>query len=174
MRSAPVGGYVLSSRTVIALPPHLLAACSEAALTGMMVSIFFCVYMALSVFSASSAFCVGSGGASCFVLRRRLKTFDPNQNPHAASAEPKRAGKLALRIFGGAGLFLALCLALLRDGPSFGAMIWVTMISLAALAVAFTLRRRPRLLRLLAALVCRGRRDHGPGRDESICEHLWG
>ncbi len=37
--------------------------------------------------------------------------------------------------------------ACLRDGPSFGALLWATVISLAALAVAFTLSWRPSWLR---------------------------
>jgi len=50
---------------------------------------------------------------------------------------------------------LSLILAPLRDGPSFGSLLWATAISLAALGVAFTLAWRPRLLRPLA-VVARG------------------
>ena len=64
---------------------------------------------------------------------------------------------LALRALGGLALALSLGLALLRDGPSFGALLWVTAISLAALAVAFTLTWRPNWLRPLARLLCVGR-----------------
>ena len=41
--------------------------------------------------------------------------------------------------------------------PSFGALLWATAISLAALAVAFTLTWRPNWLRPLARLLCVGR-----------------
>ncbi len=75
------------------------------------------------------------------------------------AAAPGRIGKLALRIAGGVSLSLALCLALFRDGPSFGALLWTTVISVAALVVALTLSWRPRLLRPLAALVCLLRPD---------------
>jgi len=51
----------------------------------------------------------------------------------------------------GAGMIaLSLVLALMREGPGFGSLLWATMISLAALAVAFTLAWRPRWLRPLA------------------------
>jgi len=52
-----------------------------------------------------------------------------------------------LRAIGGALIALSLLLAFTRDGPSFGSLLWATAISLAALAVAFTLAWRPRLLR---------------------------
>jgi hypothetical protein len=51
-----------------------------------------------------------------------------------------------------AGYFLitiSLVLAVLRDGPSFGALLWGTMISFGAIGVAFMLRPLTRLLRTL-------------------------
>jgi hypothetical protein len=60
---------------------------------------------------------------------------------------PLRAGGLAF-------LLLALVLALLRDGASFGSLLWATMISVTALAVVATLAWRARWLRPLARL-CR-------------------
>ncbi len=72
------------------------------------------------------------------------------------TVEPGRVGKLALRVAGGVWLFLALCLALFRDGPSFGALLWSTAISLAAAAVAFTLTWCPALLRPLTAMATVG------------------
>ena len=51
-------------------------------------------------------------------------------------------------------LFASLVLALLRDGPSFGGLLWVTTISLAALA--FTLSRWPAQLRPLTMLAMLG------------------
>ena len=59
---------------------------------------------------------------------------------------------LALRTLGGLALVLSLALCLFRDGPSFGALLWATAISIAAVAVAFTLTWCPALLRPLAAM----------------------
>ena len=70
---------------------------------------------------------------------------------------PTGRWRLVLRALGGIALALSLGLALLRDGPSFGALLWATAISLAALAVAFTLTWRPNWLRPLARLLCVGR-----------------
>ena len=66
--------------------------------------------------------------------------------------------RIGLRLAGGLLLVLALVLALLRDGPGFGGLLWATAVSLAALAVAFTLSWQPRLLDLLAG-VLPGRRE---------------
>lgn len=79
---------------------------------------------------------------------RRVETADP----------PKGARRAALCVLAGFALVASLILALLRDGPSFGALLWATAISLAALAVAFTLSWRPAWLRPLAMLAtARGR-----------------
>lgn len=64
---------------------------------------------------------------------------------------PSTARTLVLRIAGAAGLILALVAALVRDGPSFGALLWITSLSLSALAVTATLTWRAHWLRLLAA-----------------------
>jgi len=57
---------------------------------------------------------------------------------------------LVLRTLGGALIALSLLLALMRDGPSFGSLLWATAISLAPLGVAFTLAWQPRWLRVFA------------------------
>jgi hypothetical protein len=49
-----------------------------------------------------------------------------------------------LRVAGAALITLSLMIALTRDGPSFGILLWVTVLSMAALAVAFTLAGRAR------------------------------
>ena len=67
----------------------------------------------------------------------------------AVACTPVRAA--VLRALGGLMLAAALSLALLRDGPSFGALLWVTVLSAAAVAVAFTLAWRPTWLQPLAA-----------------------
>ena len=56
-----------------------------------------------------------------------------------------------LRALAGLALATSLAIALLRDGPSFGALLWATVLSTAAIAVAFTLAWRPLWLRPLAA-----------------------
>jgi len=64
----------------------------------------------------------------------------------AGTKPPGRVHAIVLRAGGGATIAFSLALALMRDGASFGALLWATAISLAALAVAFTLAWRPRLL----------------------------
>lgn len=88
------------------------------------------------------------------------------------TAEPSPSGKLVLRVAGSAWLVLALCLALFRDGPNFGALLWVTAISMAALAVAFTLSWRPRLLWPLVTLVCFVRPDGTREGEENNSERV--
>ena len=77
-----------------------------------------------------------------------------------SGAEPQpRVRARALRAFGSLALLLALGLALLRDGPGFGTLLWATAISLAAAAVAVTLAWRPAWLRPVAAPRSRRRGD---------------
>lgn len=64
---------------------------------------------------------------------------------------PGIAGRL--RVAGYASLAAGLCLALLRDGPGFGSLVWATTLTVASFAVVCTLTWRPRWLRPLA-LVC--------------------
>jgi hypothetical protein len=64
---------------------------------------------------------------------------------------PPRA-VLPLRMAGYGLLFAALVLALVRDGPGFGSLLWATMISIGALAVVCTLTWRPLWLRPLVRL----------------------
>ncbi len=68
------------------------------------------------------------------------------------TAPPTGIRRLALRTLGGLALLSALVLCVVRDGPSFGALLWATAISIAAVAVALTLTWRPALLRPLAAM----------------------
>jgi len=60
---------------------------------------------------------------------------------------PGRGRVLILRGIGTVMLAVSLLLALLRDGAGFGSLLWATLLSLAALAVAFTLAWWPRWLR---------------------------
>lgn len=77
----------------------------------------------------------------------------------AADAAGAAAGpaldRRGLRPLGYALLALALVLCLLRDGPSFGSLLWVVMGCAAALAVALSLAWYPRLLLPLAWLWAR-------------------
>lgn len=57
-----------------------------------------------------------------------------------------------LRSVGYGLLFAALVLALVRDGPGFGSLLWATMISIGALAVVCTLTWRPLWLRPLVRI----------------------
>jgi len=81
-----------------------------------------------------------------------------------AAALPRRRMR-GLRTIGAALVALSLLLSLLRDGPSFGSLLWATVISLAALGVAFTLAWRPGLLRPLAVA---GRGLGRPGRRKAV------
>jgi len=74
-------------------------------------------------------------------------------NSVAGTTPPCRVQIIVLRAVGGAMIALSLVLALMRDGPSFGSLVWATAISLAALAVAFTLAWRPAVLRPLALCI---------------------
>ncbi len=56
---------------------------------------------------------------------------------------PAPGGILLLRVGGYDFIGNSLVLALLRDGSSFGGLLWATSISLAALAVALTLAGMP-------------------------------
>ena len=58
------------------------------------------------------------------------------------SAVPRCLGVLALAV--------SLALAMFLHGPSFGSLLWVTVLSIGAAAVAFTLAWRPKWLRPLA------------------------
>ena len=69
---------------------------------------------------------------------------------------PTDIRRLALRALGGLALVLSLILCLVRDGPSFGALLWATAISIAAAAVAFTLTWCPTRLRPLVKIAALG------------------
>jgi hypothetical protein len=58
-----------------------------------------------------------------------------------------------LRVSGYILLLASLVLALWRDGPSFGALVWVTALSICAFAVVATLTWRPHWLRPLAGVL---------------------
>jgi len=85
------------------------------------------------------------------------------------TAHARPPGRLRVRLLQGAGstaLAGSLLLALLRDGASFGALLWVTALSVAATAVAFTLTWRARWLRPLALAFADGRIADGNSHQE--------
>lgn len=65
---------------------------------------------------------------------------------------PARAA-MVLRVSGYGLLLASLILALVRDGTSFGALVWVTTLSVGACAVVGTLTWRPHWLRPLSRLL---------------------
>jgi len=78
-------------------------------------------------------------GFACLALSQR-------RHWHAVTGRggPPRRLVPGLRVLGAAGLILSLSLALWRDGPSFGSLLWVTSLSLMALLVALVLARYQR------------------------------
>jgi hypothetical protein len=65
---------------------------------------------------------------------------------------PAQAGRTALRTVGSTLLGLGLPLALWRDGPAFGSLMWVMLLSMAAATVTLILSWRPRWLEPLARI----------------------
>jgi hypothetical protein len=61
--------------------------------------------------------------------------------------------RMLLRVAGYLLLFLALVLALVRDGASFGSLLWATIITVGALCVVATLSWRAHWLRPVARLL---------------------
>ena len=82
----------------------------------------------------------------------------------AAQLAPGR--RLSLRLSGALLLALALVLALARDGPGFGSLLWGTAISLAALAVACTLSWPPRLVTRVTRPGAAQARERAPDQGE--------
>ncbi len=57
------------------------------------------------------------------------------------------------RFIGGLFLALSLSLALWRDGPGFGSLLWAALLSLAAYTLTWLLSRRPEWLKIFARLL---------------------
>jgi hypothetical protein len=94
-----------------------------------------------------AVFLSACAGFACLALSQRRHWAQ------VLSGEPPRPTVFVLRTLGSALLLLSLIIALLRDGPSFGSLLWATAISVAALAVAFTLAWRPAVLCPLAVAI---------------------
>jgi len=69
------------------------------------------------------------------------------------AAPPRRGTARALRVLGTGALLAALLICLRADHASMAALVWVMALAASALAVAFTLSWRPRLLAGLVAWV---------------------
>lgn len=76
----------------------------------------------------------------------------PEHWAQACGEDDAPPGSTGLRPVGFAVLALAFVLCLLRDGPSFGSLLWVVMACASAVAVALSLAWKPRLLLPLAWL----------------------
>ncbi|AEG13411.1 hypothetical protein Sbal183_0101 [Shewanella baltica OS183] len=92
----------------------------------LLVAIFSTAYLSFALFALSQ-------------VRHWRVVFD--------KALPTQREVLLLRSLGILMLSISLALSLVRDGASFGSLLWITMIGVAALAVALTLAWRPRWLR---------------------------
>tara|TARA_R110002033_G_scaffold122627_1_gene165215 strand:- start:4988 stop:5356 length:369 start_codon:yes stop_codon:yes gene_type:complete len=92
----------------------------------LLVAIFSAAYLSFALFALSQ-------------VRHWRVVFD--------KALPTQREVLLLRSLGILMLSISLALSLVRDGASFGSLLWITMIGVAALTVALTLAWRPRWLR---------------------------
>jgi hypothetical protein len=75
--------------------------------------------------------------------------MDPHWRQAFGARPQPRVAVVALRCLAAAALFVSLLLCLQVDHASMAALVWVMGFVAAALAVAFTLSWRPRLLRAL-------------------------
>jgi uncharacterized protein DUF3325 len=87
---------------------------------------------------------------ACFALAQRR-----NWRAVTETADCSRSGRLMLKIAGIAALAAGCAIIFWREGAGYGALLWATQLTAAALCVVATLSLRPRLLRLLAAIPAR-------------------
>lgn len=87
---------------------------------------------------------------ACFALAQRR-----HWRAVTGAADCSRSGRLMLKIAGIAGLAAGCAITFWREGAGYGALLWGTQLSAAALCVVATLSLRPRLLKLLAAIPAR-------------------
>lgn len=90
--------------------------------------------------------------------------FALSQSRHWQQVAPSHVAqppqKKALRLFGCMALAVSLSCTCWRDGPAFGPVLWLLLLSVAAPLLVFTLSWRPHWLRRLAQrLATRGRND---------------
>lgn len=87
------------------------------------------------------ASCAGYTGFACLALAMPEHWESAGGNP---DDQAKR--RQGLKLCGALMLCVAFAICVWRDGPSFGTLLWATMMTASAIAVAFTLSWRPRLL----------------------------
>lgn len=87
-------------------------------------------------------------GFGCLALSLRQHWKDVTHEP------PLRPASVAtLRVIGYTAIASTLVLTVLRDGPGFGSVLWVLLLTASATAIAFTLTWRPSWLRLAVRAV---------------------
>lgn len=86
---------------------------------------------------------------------------DRNWRLVVAAPPLSRVAKITLRIAGYTLLAFGLSLALWRDGPGFGSLMWGTLISLAACAVTMILSWRAHWMTPLVSVIRATESDHG-------------
>lgn len=79
----------------------------------------------------------------------------------AGSTTATSPPKTSLRTTGALCLAVSLALALLRDGPAFGSLLWIVLLSVCAFGVAITLSWRAGWLWLIVVVV--GNETDNPG-----------
>jgi len=86
-------------------------------------------------------------GAACYAGFAGLALAMPDSWERAGGETAAHARhRLRLQIGGVVLLAASLAACLWRDGPGFGALLWGTLLTAGAIAVAFTLTWRPQLL----------------------------
>jgi hypothetical protein len=94
--------------------------------------------------AALAASCLGFCCLAMSMARHWQDITGEQAGPHPASA---------LRAVGYSTLAASLVLLWLLDGPGFGSVLWVLMLTVTAAAVAFVLTWRPTWLRALARMI---------------------
>lgn len=88
--------------------------------------------------------------ASCFGFACLALSMDRHREAVSAEIAWSARRLAVLRTLGGLALAASLVFALMRDGPSFGSLMWVLILTAGAIAVTFTLTWRPHWLRHMA------------------------
>lgn len=96
---------------------------------------------------------LGALGASTLGLGWLALAMDTHWQQVRGAAARSAAQVRALRMLGALALALSLLLCLSADHATIGALVWVMMLCVGALSIAFALAWRPRMLVLLAAVL---------------------
>lgn len=95
-----------------------------------------------------AAYLCGQLGMACLALTLRVHFAQT-----LGGQSPTPRGVQVLRLLGAVGLMGALLLCFVANHASMAPLVWVMMLGVWVVAVAFTLTYRPRALRMLAKLV---------------------